>query len=191
MEAEQMINTALTCGFTDAVIISTEEFHFVPEYRHYCEENRCGNYGRNYGCPPACGTVEEMKERALAYRKGLVLRSLTPVDNAYDEEETKAIKKAHTRMTNVLIRRLKEEGMNGSGMAIMAGPCNLCSSCRMPEGKSCPHGKAPFSCLSAYCIDAMTLAKSAGIEMEWSMDEVSFFSIYLFDRKTSGPAGRE
>ncbi|MCD8097057.1 MAG: DUF2284 domain-containing protein [Lachnospiraceae bacterium] len=183
MEAQQMVEMALSCGFHDAAVIGAEEFLFVPEYRQYCEENRCGNYGRNYGCPPSCGTVEEMKKKALAFHKGLALRSLMPVDSAYDDEVTKAIKKEHTRMTNALIQKLKEAGMTEAGWAIMAGPCNLCSSCRMPEGKPCPHGEAPFSCLSAYCIDAMTLAKSMGISMEWSPDEVSFFSIYLFDRK--------
>ena len=52
--------------FSAAAVMDTKNLVFKPEYRVFCEENRCGNYDRNPACPPESGSVEEMKEKALA-----------------------------------------------------------------------------------------------------------------------------
>ena len=56
-------------GFANAAIMDTKDLVFVPEYRQFCEDNMCGNYNLVPACPPACGTVEEMHERAMKYEK--------------------------------------------------------------------------------------------------------------------------
>ena len=58
-------------GFSAAAVMDTKNLVFKPEYRVFCEENRCGNYDRNPACPPESGSVEEMKEKALSYNKTL------------------------------------------------------------------------------------------------------------------------
>ena len=70
-----MISEALALGFSGAAIIGTDELVYVPEYRKYCEENLCGNYGKLPVCPPACGTSDQMHERLLMYKNCLVLQS--------------------------------------------------------------------------------------------------------------------
>ena len=62
-------------GFSAAAVMDTKNLVFKPEYRVFCEENRCGNYDRNPACPPESGSVEEMKEKALSYNKTLVLQT--------------------------------------------------------------------------------------------------------------------
>ena len=49
-------------GFSAAAVMDTKNLVFKPEYRVFCEENRCGNYDRNPACPPESGSVEEMKK---------------------------------------------------------------------------------------------------------------------------------
>lgn len=185
MQNEELKKKLLTMaeeeGFAQASVIPTSELFFVPEYRIYCEENRCGNYGKNYACPPYCGTVEEMKERTSQYTWALVLKSDHQVENAMDDKETKPLKKVHNTLTRELTGRLKEEKLIEDGLSIMAGPCNFCTTCRMPSGEPCPFETKRFSCLSAYCIDVAHLAKSAEMKLTWDFDKVSFFSMYLFD----------
>lgn len=177
---KQIIKKAEEEGFAEASVIPTSELFFVPEYRVYCEENRCGNYGKNYACPPYCGTVEEMKKRTEGYTWALVLKSDHEVENAMDDKETKPLKKFHNTMTRQLTKRLQEEKLVEDGLSIMAGPCNMCAQCKMPEGEPCPFETKRFSCLSAYCIDVAHLTKSAGMNLTWDFDKVSFFSLYLF-----------
>ena len=44
-------------GFTDAAFLPVRELVVVPEYRRFCEQNLCGNYGVLPACPPMSGTV--------------------------------------------------------------------------------------------------------------------------------------
>ena len=70
-----LIKEALSMGFANAAIMDTKDLVFVPEYRQFCEDNLCGNYNLVPACPPACGTVEEMHEKAMKYEKTLVLQT--------------------------------------------------------------------------------------------------------------------
>jgi len=182
-EDAKLLEIAVETGFNAAAVISTKDFVFVPEYRKYCEDNLCGNYNKNYGCPPYCGTVEEMQAKACRFEKALVLQTQVTAKDIYDPAETKTYKMQHTAKTRKLMRSLEEKGFVEKGLPIMAGPCNLCTSCNMPQGTPCPHGEEQFSCLSAYCIDVGKLAESCQMEISWRGNVVYFFSMYLFDEK--------
>ena len=183
MQEEDLITAAEEAGFAKAAVMNTEDLVFQHEFRRFCQQNDCGNYGSNYGCPPYCGTTEEMESRVMQYRRAVVFQSKTPVSNIFDNEETKQIKKIHTRMTLRTVEELKRRGLDENGMLVMCGPCNLCESCNMPEGKPCVQEQSRFSCLSAYCIDAAKMAKHCNMDMQWNGDVASFFSMYLFDKK--------
>ena len=47
-----LIKEAKELGFSNAAIMDTKDLVFKPEYRVFCEENRCGNYDLNPACPP-------------------------------------------------------------------------------------------------------------------------------------------
>lgn len=176
---DRLIAAAALNGF-QASIISTDQLVFVPEYRKYCEDNLCGNYNKNYACPPYCGTPEEMKARTQKFQSALVLVSSHKVKNAMDPVETGALKKKHNRDTMSLIRDIKTQCLNQKTLSIMAGPCSLCAKCHMQEQKPCPMEMDRYSCLSAYCIDVVKLAETIGLELSWSLDQASFFSMILF-----------
>ena len=63
-----LVKEAIDLGFSNAAVMDTKKLVFVPEYRNFCEENRCGCYNLNPACPPSCGTAEEMKQRAFRYK---------------------------------------------------------------------------------------------------------------------------
>ena len=88
------IKEAKELGFTNAAIMDTQKLVFKPEYRKFCEENRCGCYNINPACPPESGTVEFMKQRALVYEKTLILQTMQSKDMDY-----KMAKLAHNKLT--------------------------------------------------------------------------------------------
>ena len=90
-------------GFSAAAVMDTKNLVFKPEYRVFCEENRCGNYDRNPACPPESGSVEEMKEKALSYNKTLVLQTTQSNDMDY-----KKAKLVHNRLTESLSEEMKK-----------------------------------------------------------------------------------
>ena len=180
MDTERMITIAIEEGFADAAVISTDELVFRPDFRMLCEDNACGNYNRNYGCPPACGSVEEMKKRVLAFKNAIVFQSMTDMEDIFNTAATKVLKKQHTSRTLQVLKRYEQEGFPLNGLSIMAGPCNYCRECKMLSGEPCCFPNMRFSCLSAYCIDSNQLAKTCRMELSWNNNIASFFSIYCF-----------
>lgn len=175
-----MKKTAEDIGFTQVEIINTSDLVFRPEYRKYCEENACGNYGVNYACPPYSGSPGEMARRVMKYSRAAVFQSENHVADAFDGAEMKALKKKHISMTLQAIDAFTGNGLSLGGLPIMCGPCNFCAQCQMPQGKPCLHPDRCFSCLSAYCIDVMELAKSCGMKISWDKHLVYFFSLFCF-----------
>ena len=71
-----------------------EARRLVPQrrIRGFCAENKCGNYGVNYMCPPHIGSLREIKARLQAFRRGVLLRYSESLDVSHDREGVKRTK---------------------------------------------------------------------------------------------------
>ncbi|MDO4204187.1 MAG: DUF2284 domain-containing protein [Selenomonadaceae bacterium] len=153
-----MISEALAAGFAHAALIGTADLVYVPEYRKYCEENLCGNFGRLPVCPPACGTSDQMHERMLRYAKCLVLQSEFVPQEKTNQEYIRG-KRIHNELTEKLLEQLQLDDV----LVMSCGPWKN------------------YSCMSAYSIDAEAMSKSCGMVC-WGNDGiVRYFSSILFN----------
>lgn len=87
------ISAAKQLGFTDAALLPVEALVVVPEYRAFCEQNLCGNYGVLPACPPMSGTVEEMTANMRRFGTALILMIETTPADLHDTAEQKAAKR--------------------------------------------------------------------------------------------------
>lgn len=179
MEDKQIIQLAKELGFFKAEIVETKNIVFDEKFRPYCEDNYCGQFGVNYSCPPICGTVEEMKNRVLKYKKAVVLMTQWEVPALDDKEKLKNGKQKHNAYTFKLIDKLKEAGHNG--LMIGASGCGLCSPCKLKEGKPCAFPEKRYSCMSAYCIFVKDLADKCNMEYDYKNGLLAYFGLYAFD----------
>ena len=155
-----LIKEALSMGFANAAIMDTKDLVFVPVYRQFCEDNLCGNYNLVPACPPACGTVEEMHEKALKYEKALILQTILK-DPVMDPVLFKQAKHAQNILTEQLDKWMQENGKEDV-LIMSAGPYKNCS------------------CMSAYSVDAQKMADAVGMVC-WADDsDVRFFTQILF-----------
>ncbi|MCF0143363.1 MAG: DUF2284 domain-containing protein [Parasporobacterium sp.] len=179
MNHNEMIKMALEEGFTEAKMTETSILKFEHEWRKYCEENTCGRYNKNYSCPPHCGTPQEMQDRAQQYKHSLVLRSAWVAKDFINGEELAGDKKNHRDMTNSLVKKFKEQGIEG--LVANSGPCTFCSPCKVEAGEECPFPEQRSSCLSAFCINVSTMCDDLGMKISWTDENVNFFSIFMFN----------
>lgn len=178
MNHQEIINCSMSMGFHKAQIIDAEKIVFDFSFRKYCEENLCGNYQKNFSCPPDCGTPLQMKEKMLKYKQALVLQSCWEIDDLSNKKMLNDAKYRHnSRMLN-LIKIMKENGYDG----LMAGAsnCCVCESCEKIKGNACKKPDLQFSCLSAYCVNVLQLAKTCSMEYAYENGVLSFFGMYLF-----------
>lgn len=175
MDEAKLTALALELGFANAAVMDTKELVFMPSFRPLCEENLCGKYGVNYCCPPACGTVEEMRRRVLERPRALVMQTMWDIEDPMDEARTRPAKAAHNRLTRQLIDRA-----GAPGLMVGAGGCDLCKPCAMAEGRPCRFPEQRFSCMSSYCVFVRDMAEKCGMEYDCGPGVVSFFSMYVF-----------
>ena len=179
MTEQELLERAKAAGFA-AGVIPTGAIRFEPEFRKYCAENLCGNFGVNWSCPPDCGTPEQMKARLLAQGTALVLRSDHNITDYRDRAAILKAKKAHNRAALQLADALRAAGL--PGLLIGGGNCDLCDTCARAEGKPCVEPERMFSCLSAYCVHVRDLADTAGLEFASEPGKMSLFGLYAFAR---------
>ena len=152
---------AKAAGFTGAAVLPVRELVVVPEYRRFCAQNLCGNYGGLPACPPMSGTVEEMTADMRRYQTALILMiETTPVDY-WDMAEQKAAKKHQNLLTEQLMEQMRADGLTDLLM-MGAGPWKHAS------------------CMSAYCVDAQRMADAVHMKC-WADDgKIRYFSLILF-----------
>ena len=152
---------AKAAGFTGAAVLPVRELVVVPEYRRFCAQNLCGNYGFLPACPPMSGTVEEMTADMRRYQTALILMiETTPVDY-WDTAEQKAAKKHQNLLTEQLMEQMRADGLTDLLM-MGAGPWKHAS------------------CMSAYCVDAQRMADAVHMKC-WADDgKIRYFSLILF-----------
>ena len=151
---------AKAAGFTSAALLPVRELVVVPEYRRFCEQNLCGNYGVLPACPPMSGTVEEMTASMRRYQTALVLMIETTSDY-HDAAAQKAAKTHQNLLTEQFMARMQADGLLDLLM-MGAGPWKHAS------------------CLSAYCVDAQKMADAVHMKC-WANDgKVRYFSLILF-----------
>ena len=61
-------------GASGTADIELAQIVFDETLRKSCEMNSCGNFKRNWMCPPYCGEISECIAKAKQYERGVVLQ---------------------------------------------------------------------------------------------------------------------
>ena len=100
---------ALDFGFTLAEPIAISTIHLREEVREMCAVNKCHAYNTNWGCPPACGTVEECQERINGYESGLIVQTTGQLEDDFDYETMQETAKNHGKHFVDMLLHLRKE----------------------------------------------------------------------------------
>ena len=75
-ETERAILEAKKAGFDQAVPLVCSTVEPLQEIRQMCASNTCQKYGKNWSCPPACGSLKECREEILERSEGILVSDL-------------------------------------------------------------------------------------------------------------------
>lgn len=176
---QKLIQLALQNGFTSADVVKTEEIPFEFSFRDYCAENLCGDYDRNYTCPPDCGTAEAMYRKILSKPRAIVLQTVWKIRDRYDYSHIEHCRYLHNEMSILLKKQLLDMGCDG----FVAGCscCMICSPCLKQIRQPCPYPEDQYSCLSSYCVYVKKLADLCGMSYSGGAGKIAFFGLYVCD----------
>lgn len=152
----------------------------VPEARitAFCRENKCGNYGTNYMCPPLNGSREEIQARLRRFQHGILLQYSGAVDVQHNRDEVVKTKVEFHRKVLQLEELLKGEGVK-EVWGMIGGSCGLCDVCLAKVDQPCPHpGEARMS-MEAAGIDVLSLLDRLGIDNRFLPDRITWTGCVL------------
>ena len=157
--------------------VKTAEILFDREVRTMCENNLCGNYGKNWACPPATGTLEECRQKVLRFEDGIVFNTVSPLEDSFDwPGMVKAMDEFHD-----LCMEIKQRAKNAGAdfLLLAAGSCRSCETCAYPDAPCrCPENRIePIEGQGIFVNDLTEKAKINYINGE---NTVTFIGMLLY-----------
>ena len=171
---------ALSLGAYKASVIPVDAVETDAAFRDMCAANACGNYGRNWMCPPDAGDIHDLMAALRTYSFVLVYQTVSALEDSYDFEGMMEAGVAHNKLMITLRDRMSAENLPRV-LHLGAGGCRMCEVCAKRTGEPCRHPDLAVASLETYGINVSKLAVSAGMKYINGRDTVTYFGAVLFD----------
>ena len=179
---EKLVETALSIGATRAKIIDVDTIPFNAELRTYCEQNSCGAYGKNYMCPPACGEINELIEKAKSFKNGLLFSTVYEIEDKYDFEGMSAASKKFEKQGRQ-IKKECEKILDGiPSLMLGAGGCSICKTCGIKTDEPCRFPEDAFPSVEAHGIYCFQLLQIHGMPYNNGEATVTYIGLLLYEK---------
>ena len=156
--------------------IRTDELVFSERVRYICR-TECPMYDTTWACPPAVGTLEECRDRVMAFDEGLLIATITEVSDIANIRETLDTRAPHEEITRQVLALVKEQATDTLTLSTEA--CAHCEHCAYPDAP-CRFPDRMFPCVESHCILVTDLAEKHGIDFLAGGNIVTWFSLILF-----------
>jgi len=128
---EKLAELANVCGFTHYAPLDISTLDFMQEIRDMCNADQCRNYNTSWSCPPACPSLDEMRERIKNYNSGILVQTVGELEDSMDWEGIMETGGQHKINFGKMREALRKEQTNS--LAMGAGRCELCETCTYPD----------------------------------------------------------
>lgn len=183
-----LIALAKECGFTCAAAVDPAKLVFRPEVREMCAAGRCGSYGKNWCCPPACPSLEEMARRMTHYGTGVLVETVAQLEDDFDYETMVAAEKAHKESMDRLTEELRRRVGGDMVLPMGAGTCTRCRQCTYPDAP-CRFPEKQIVSMEAYGLLVSQVCESTDIPYYHGKGTMAYVSC-VFLRADAPGAGR-
>ncbi len=155
-----------TCLEFDADILVPEE-----RIRAFCLENKCGNYRKNYMCPPYVGSLEEISTRLRKFQRGWLLQYSKSLDVRGDREGVLQTKIDFHNKILQMEELLRDRGTD-QVWGLIGGSCGLCNICQAKTGGPCRYPDRARTSLEAIAVDVLGLLDRFGLDSAFHSDKI-------------------
>jgi predicted metal-binding protein len=146
--------------------------------RAFCLENKCGDHGSNYMCPPYVGSLEEIRIRLKEFQRGVLLQYAKSLDVRGDREGVRQTKIDFHRKILRIEEFLMERGTN-QVWGLIGGSCWLCDICRAKVDEPCLYPDEARTSLEAIAVDVIRLLDKLRLDSEFHPDKITWTGCIL------------
>lgn len=177
MEDQELIQLALDAGFTHAAVMDAAKIQPLPEVRDMCAVNTCHRYDACWSCPPACGTLEQCKEKLSRYRTALVVQVMGELEDSFDVEGLQELEQRQKAAFSKLLPLLREK--MGDLLPLGTGCCTVCKECTYPDAP-CRFPEKAVSSMEAYGLLVNQVCTDSGLRYNYGPNTMAYTSCFLF-----------
>lgn len=173
---DKVLEKAKELGFEHCGPMEPEKLEFRTEVREMCSSDRCHKYGTSWSCPPGCGTLEELKEQAAQYHRGVIVQSTGIMEDDFDIETIMDTEERHHERFRAFAAWLRSQ--EPECMPLGAGPCQLCDECTYPDSP-CRFPDQMMPSMEACGLLVTDVCVGAGLKYEYTSETITFTSCAL------------
>jgi len=176
LDYEKLEQLAAECGFTHTAHLDVSTIRLLDEVRAMCEKNTCGQYGRNWCCPPGLGDLDHCREVIGRYREGLIVQTVGELEDSLDFEAMMETEQQHKEHFRLMTERLLPDypHMLSAG----AGTCTRCKVCTYPD-HPCRFPDTTFGSMEAYGMLVTQVCQANGLAYYYGPNSIAYTSCYL------------
>ncbi len=167
---------ALELGFSQATPLDPQKLTPLPAVREMCRADRCHAYGKNWTCPPACGTLEACAERLHRYSRGLLLQTVGRTEKAIDTRAYRRTEERHLALLRAFWEELRQE--EPGALCLGAGGCRICGSCAYPE--ACRFPEKAMSSMEGYGLFVTQVCRDCGASYYYGEMTITYTGCVLY-----------
>jgi len=175
-EFEKLDDIAKHCGFSHTAPLKVSTLEFLQDIRNMCNPNGCGNYDKSWSCPPACASLEELRDRALKFERGILTQTVGELEDSYDWEGIMEAEAGQKKSFAKMCAELKKEYEDVFAMG--AGACKVCEKCTYPSEPCRFPDKAEVS-MEACGLYVSKVCTDNGLAYNYGPDKIAFTSCFL------------
>lgn len=178
---DKLISLCEEAGAKKAFVIETGKIPFDKSLRGCCEANYCGCYGKNWGCPPGVGEVDDLIAQATSYSYALVFQTVSPLEDSFDVDGMAAAGEHHAETAKKIRSRIGAILPSGTKyLELEAGGCRICRECAALTGEPCRFPDKMIPSLESYCVNVANLAAKCQMKYINGENTVTHFGAFLW-----------
>ena len=164
---------ALATGFTHTAPLDPSTIELKEAVRQMCAA--CSRYDKCWSCPPACGSLEQCRQRIGKFSQGILVQTVGQLEDEFDGEgmmETEATHKEN-------FHRLLETLNRGDLLPLGAGCCTVCKTCSYPDAP-CRFPERMVSSMEAYGMEVAQVCRANNMPYYHGPNTIAYTSCLLF-----------
>lgn len=173
---EKWIVLAGELGFTRAGPLDTGTLKPMQMVRDACAADKCRAYGRNWTCPPACGTLAQCAEKMASFRRGILLQTVGQTSKRIDTRACRETEERHLGQFHEFCRMLRREYPDA--LCLGAGGCRVCGVCAYPE--PCRFPEQAVSSMEGYGLFVTQVCRDNGMNYYHGPNTITYTACVLF-----------
>lgn len=167
---------AKALGFDTAAAFAPGVLEARQDIRDMCSADKCMIFGKNWGCPPYCGTVEECRQKMHTYANGILLQTIGHMTKTIDSKCYRETERRHLTALYALADLVREAYPDA--LCLGAGGCRICKQCAWPE--PCRFPEKAMSSMEGYGLFVTQVCRDVGVPYYYGERTIAYSACILY-----------